>query len=159
MGDYMKFMQFIVSGLILFGAYAAKAQTSSADQSKPSSPSKTEAPVKKKQSRADFYDGVFKMFKTHKQEQKDLQIQFINKQFNQELKNQKDIIEIQKKMNPTNSPDANKKLIDQINLTNKTFQENSQKEGDQFFKKVLTEKSKEFFEKMNKITKEYDSTN
>ncbi len=144
----MKLAQLIVMSLMLLGSIVVTAQTAPVEKA---------APAKKSQSRAEFYDNLFKMFKAHKQEQKDLQIQFINKQFNQELEHQKAVIDIQKQLNPKGTPESNKVLLEQLDKKNKEYQAKSKVEADKFYSTTMNEKAKAFFDKAQKMTKDFDN--
>lgn len=153
MGDHMKLAQFIVTGLIFLGSFSVSAQSASSDKTK------SQATAKKGQSRSEFYDSVFKMYKAHKQELKELQVQFINKQMNQDIDHQKSIIEIQKQINPKSKPESNKTFVDLLQKKNKEFQASSKAESEQFYAKVMAEKSKQYSEKASKMIQDYEGGN
>lgn len=145
----MRLVQILVMSLMVLGSVVVSAQ--------PAAKAKAEAPAKKGQSRAEFYDNMLKMYKAHKQELKDLQIQFINKQFNQDIENQKAMTELQKQFNPKGTADSNKNIAEQLNKKNTEYQAKQKADNEQFYTNVIGEKSKAFFEKASKMTKDFDS--
>lgn len=112
----------------------------------------------KKQTRTEFNESIFKMYKDHKQALKDLQIQFINKQFSQDMENAKGIAELRNKINPSMNPEKSKEILATIEKKNKDFQEKTKKDTDEFYSKVFTEKNKAFYEKIGKLSREFEET-
>ncbi len=127
-------------------------------QQPPANKPKSEEVAKKKQTRAEFNASILALYKTHRQEIKELQINHINKQFNEDFENEKAITELKNKILPTNTPDKNKEVVTLIEKKGKEYQEKFQKQNEELFGKIIPEKMKAFHEMTSKLNKEFEES-
>lgn len=119
---------------------------------------KSKASANKKQTRAEFNESIFKLYRAHKQELKDLQIQFINKQFNNDIENEKSMVELKNKISPAAGLEKNKEIMAAIEKKGKEFQEKNKKDGEEFYGTKMAEKGKAFYEKVGKLSREFEES-
>lgn len=148
----MKFRHLLSIFAILVVGVVFSAQLAQAEKAKP------HASSNKKQTRAEFNESIFKLYKAHKQELKDLQIQFINKQFSNDIENEKAIVELKNKINPAAGPEKNKEIMAAIEKKGKEFQEKNKKDSEEFYGTKMAEKGKAFYEKVGKLSREFEET-
>lgn len=150
----MKVIKLLSVLVIAFSVQVLSAQTAPTEKVI----AKSEASSKKKQTRAEFNESMFKLYKANRLEMKDMQIQFINKQFQADLENEKSMIELRNKINPIGRQEKNQELFSLMEKKNKEFQEKNKKEGEEFYSKKMAEKGKSFFDKINKLSQEFEAT-